>query len=358
MKPVIAVAFAAFFACAPASCSRGEARKEGNRQDRAPAPADAPKTAEARTVNVKVERIAPTSLTEHVVARGVTRPVRKVTYSAEIAGRLEYLSADLGDRIRQGQTLARIDFQTLKAQADQAEAQYQLAQTTQQRLDTLKGEDLISQQQIDEARSNLVSARSALAIARANLDKSTVRSSYRGIVSRKYVERAEFVGPGTRLYDVIDYRTIIVEAQLAESEVATVTVGATVEVDIDALDKRFEGKVDTIIPTADAVSKTFTLRVEIDNPELEILVGMSAVVRIAARQYDDVLAVPQGAVLEGREGRTVFVAEGETARERRVRLGARQADRVVLLQGVSAGESLVVMGQRDLVDGQNIRIVP
>ena len=341
-----------------ASCTKGEAHavnpEKGKPGKKAAGETKAPSAA---VTNVKVLKLAPTRLVERVIAHGTTAPAHQVTYSAEIAGRIEHLSADLGDKVRRGQVLARIDFQTLKAQADQAESTQKLAEATHKRLEALKGEDLISQQQIDEARAQLVNARAQLAIARANLAKSRVTAARRGVVSARYAERSEYVGPGSRLYEVVDYRTIIVEAQVAESQIANVEPGAPAEVTIDALRKRFEGKIDAVIPTADRVSKTFTMRIEVDNPELEILVGMSAAVRVTAAIHDEVLAVPQSAVLEGRGERSVFVAADGVARKRTVRVGVREADRVVLLQGVVPDESLIVVGHRDLVDGQRIRVV-
>lgn len=341
-------------ACGCSACSKGEARNKTNKNSQH---GEDSSNSKANLVNVKVAPIGRSTLTEYIVSRGVTQPLHEVTYSAEISGKLEYLSADLGDRIRLGQLLARIDFQTLKAQTDQAQSQYELAAATFERVKELRSEELISQQQFDEANSNIRATEAQLAIAKANLSKSQVRASRKGIVSAKYVEKAEYVGPGTPLYKVVDYRTVIVEAMLAETQVAEIHEDAAVEVQIDALGKSFQGKVNAIVPTADPASKTFTLRIEIDNPDLQILVGMSAVVRVTAAVHHDVLVTSQSVINESPNGRFAFVVEGDIAKKREVKLGAVEADKVVLLEGVSQGESLVIQGQRDLIDGQKVRIV-
>jgi membrane fusion protein (multidrug efflux system) len=340
------------------ACSKGEARNKSNKNSqRGEDKLAQASNSKENLINVKVAPLGTSTLTEYIVARGVTQALHEVTYSAEIPGKLEYLYADLGDRIRIGQLLARIDFQTLKAQTDQAQSQYELATATFERVKELRAEELISQQQFDEANSNMRATEAQLAIAKANLSKSQIRASRKGIVSAKYVEKAEYVGPGTRLYKVVDYRTVIVEAMLAETQVAGIRKDAAVEVQIDALGKSFQGKVDAIVPTADPASKTFELRVEIDNPDLEILVGMSAVVRVTAAVHNDVLVAPQSVVNESPNGRFVFVVEAGVAKKREVKLGAVEADKVVLLEGISQGESLVIQGQRDLIDGQKVRIV-
>lgn len=336
------------------SCKESEARAEAESNESEPATSNG---AHRKTLNVKVEMLTPTTLKEVAVANGVTRPIRDIKYSAELPGKIEYLSADVGDTVKKGQVLARIDFRTLRAQATQAEANHNLAKTTYDRLIELKTEDLVAQQKVDESQSGLQGAEAQLEIARANLAKSTVKSSFRGTVTNKYVEKGEYLAPGMPLYDVVDYRTILLEARLAETQVARITKNAKVTIVIDALGETFEGEVDTVVPTADKVSKTFTLRVKIKNPDLKILVGMSASVRVSAKVHENVLVASQSAVIEESGKRFVFITKDGIASKRPVKLGAVEGDRVVLEEGVSPGDSLVVLGQRDLSDGQPVRVI-
>jgi membrane fusion protein (multidrug efflux system) len=307
-------------------------------------------------INVETTKVEVGNLTEYVKATGVTAAIKDVRFAAEIPGRVEFLGVDLGDKVRKGQILARVDFRTLKAQATQAEARFELAETTHRRLNEL-GDKLVSRQQLDEAASALTGARAQLAIARDNLSKSVIRSTLRGVVSAKHVEKAEYVGPGTPIVRVVDYSTVLIEAQLPETQIAMIEPGEAVRVEIGALGERFEGTVDSVLPAADPVSKTFTARITVENPERRILVGMSASVSIAARRFEDAVVVPQDVVVEGKGRRTVFVVDGGMARERQVRLGAIEGERVVVLEGLSPGELLVTVGQRELTDGQAIQIV-
>ena len=310
-----------------------------------------------RPTNVKVAIVKPTSLSEYVVAYGTTEPIRDVTYSAEVPGRVEALPVDLGDRISRGRIIARIDYRTLQAQAEQASTSYNLAQNTYKRLASLKDDDIISRQQIDEAESAMLSTKAGLSIANANLKKAVVRSTYSGIVGAKFVEKGEYVGPGTPLIKVVDYKTIIVEAKLAETQTSNIERGAKVDVKIEALGETFKGTVDTLIPTADKASKTFTLRIKIANPDYKILVGMSAIVTLTARQHDDVLAVSQSTVIEETGTRSVFVAKDGAAMKRSVTLGAVKDDKVIIEDGLSSGDAVIIVGQRDLENGAPIHIV-
>jgi multidrug efflux pump subunit AcrA (membrane-fusion protein) len=149
-----------------------------------------------------------------------------------------------------------------------------------------------------------------------------------------------------------------VEAQLAESQVASVSQNARVDVLIDALNENYEGVVDTVIPTADAVSKTFTVKVKIPNKDLKILVGMSAKLKINSGTLDNVIMAVQNAVLEDSDGtKSIFIAKNGKAQKREVKTGPVKGDKVVLLSGAEQGEKLIVLGQRDLKDGEPVNIV-
>ncbi|RJO71863.1 MAG: efflux RND transporter periplasmic adaptor subunit [Myxococcales bacterium] len=312
---------------------------------------------EAKPVNVKVQPAALTEFTEFITLSGHTAADKTVTYAAETPGRVEYLEADLGDRIKKGQVLARINYEMLKAQADQAQANYDLAEKTFNRFKTLRGEELASQQQIDEAESAMIQARAGLRIAKVNFDKSVVAAASDGIVARKFVEAGEYVGPGSPIFMLVDYRTIVIEAQAPETQVAAVKRGAPVKVKIDALNQDFDGVIHVVLPAADPLSRTFQVRVNVDNPDYQIMVGMAATLRIGARTHKDVVVFRQDVVIEEASQRSIFVDDNGIARKREVKLGPTTGDRVVLTEGVKEGDLVIVVGQRQLVDGHPVTAV-
>jgi membrane fusion protein, multidrug efflux system len=364
-RTVLAAALVAALGASAVGCAEKEARASTSATaDTQPTtgPIKAVTAAETelpvpRAANVEVAELEPSTVSEVISANGVAQAVSDIVYSAELSGKIEYLPVEIGDRVRKGQVIARIDFRTLSAQASQVEATYGLSKTTLERLQSLETDDLVSKQQMDEVRSQMASAESQRALIRTELAKAIVHADRPGVVANVFAERSEYVGPGAPIAQIVDLREMIVETRLAETQVGGVTKGAAAEVEVDALGKKFAGVVEAVVPAADKDSRTFTVRVKVKNPEERILVGMSARVRIAVRELKDVIAVPQSAVLEGKDGRSVFVASGGKAERRRVALGAVDGDRVVLLEGVRPGEQLVVVGHRDLTDGQAITVV-
>jgi len=308
-------------------------------------------------VNVKFTELQATTLTETIIISGSTLADTDTTYASETAGRIESLAIKLGHPVKKGQLLARIDYDMQRAQYDQANANHTLAKKTFDRIKELKSEDLISQQQIDEAESGYIQAEAQLRLAQANLNNSRVKAHTNGVVTQKFTEAGSFVGPGTPICRVVDYSTIIVSAQLAETQVKQVTPGTKANVRIDALNKEYNGIVDVILPAGANVSKTFELRINVANPDLEILVGMAATVKIVSKTHDNVIVVPQETIVEGEMFRSAYVIKDDVAEQRVVKLGATEKDKVIVTEGLNAGEKLVIVGQRALVDGQPVKII-
>lgn len=313
--------------------------------------------AETMAVNVRTQIIETTSLTESIRLLGETQADRDLTYSAEIAGRLEYLAVDFGDTVRSGQILARIDYEMLKAQALQAAAAYDLAVKTYDRLQTLGAEELVTQQQIDEANAGRIQAMAQLDQANAALQRSEVKSTVDGVVAGKFVEEGEYMMPGSPIVRILNYSTVIVTAQVPETRVPSLDPDAEVTVYIDALDESFPSSLDVLLPQSDPESRTFTVRVKTPNPDRKILVGMAATLNIKVKEYNDVIVIPQEVVIEQFDGRYVFVRNGDTARKVKVILGPTQKQSVIIREGLKPGDELIIDGQRDLVDGQPIRVI-
>lgn len=315
------------------------------------------KKPQKRSSNVKVETVSGQKLVEYVKASGVTVAKSDVTYSAQIAGSIEHLKVEQGQKVRKGHVLARIDFASLSAQAEQIEANLALLKKSHERLEALGSENLVSQQQRDEASSALASAEAEQKIIQTKLDKAVVRSDISGSIVQRFVSKGEYVAPGAPMFRVVDTSRVVVEAKLAESQVGKVVKGKKVSVRVDALGRTFGGVVESIVPVADPVSKTFTVRIGVENQDAAILIGMAATVSVMSVEHEDAVVVKQDIVVEQGESKAVFVVENNVAKKRNVVLGPVEGDRVLIKSGLNLGEQLVVVGQRALVDGQPVNIV-
>ncbi|MCP4606643.1 MAG: hypothetical protein GY847_40075 [Proteobacteria bacterium] len=105
------------------------------------------------------------------------------------------------------------------------------------------------------------------------------------------------------------------------------------------------------------MSGTFTVRVKVENPDLRILVGMSATVKIEAQVHEDMVVLPHDTVIEVKGVSSVFIVKDGVAVKRNVQLGPAEGSRVVILEGVEPGEEVILFGHRNLTDGQPVEVV-
>ncbi len=321
------------------------------------APTPAAMRDDPSTPRVTVYTVQPSTLTETALIRGKTEALRDVTISAEAAGRLEKFPFDLGDKITQNDSIARVDYRLLAAQVSQAKAAYNLAKTTHERQESLLKDRMVTPQQVDQAEAAKLQAKAALDLAQVSLQKSQIKSPLAGIVTKKMVDQGEYVNPGTPLLQITDLSTIVITAQVPESQIARIKEGMAADVRIEALNENFKGKVKVVIPTADASSRTFSARIEVPNKDQRILVGMSATVKIGLAAHNNAVVVPQDYVVEAGGERAVFVDENGVARRKLVVLGPTEGDKVMITSGLKAGERVVSSGQRNLKDGQIIKVI-
>jgi len=310
------------------------------------------------TASVEVATARARPFVETITVQGHTAADSDLTYSAEVPGTVESLRLRLGQRVRRGQVLARIDYRSLSARAEAARARHELQRKTHGRLVALREGDVVAQDGLDRAVASLAAARAELKIARANLDKAVIRARRSGVVTHKFVESGEYVAPGAPVVQVVNLDRVVVEGQLPESRVAAVRPGAAAQVEVRALGLTVPGEVAAVLPVAAPVSRTFRFRLRLPNPGHRILVGMAATVKVAVKSHEGVVMVPQDVVLEEPEGRAVYlVGTGDVAVRRMVTLGPTDADRVVLRSGIQPGERLVVLGHRTLSPGQPLKVV-
>lgn len=182
----------------------------------------------------------------------------------------------------------------------------------------------------------------------------TLRSSATGYVIEKNVLAGQKVMAGDVLYKVADLATVWVEGEVFEQDLSSVRVGLRVQADFQSLPGEHRaGRISYVYPTLDPDTRTVRVRIVLSNDELRLKPGMYATIRIAGVQRNDVLTVPRSAVLSTGERSIVFVREtnGRLA-PREVALGATSEDRVEVLRGVSAGETVVASGTF-LVDAES-----
>ncbi|CAN5790621.1 efflux RND transporter periplasmic adaptor subunit [soil metagenome] len=331
--------------------------------DNTPAAEAAAAEAPSRVISVEVEAVQPRAFTDFVRIVGNVAANRDVTVSAEEAGVIRQLFVDKGAYLRAGQPIARIDDAVLRTQLERAEAQARLAEETWERQRRLWEEEKIgSEMSYLNAKYGAQTARASVNELRARLARTTVRAPMAGVLDARAVEVGSMVSPGTPVARVVDTETVKIGGGVPERYAAEITRGSEMRVSFDALGAtEFTGKVQYLGATLNESNRTIPIEVTVPNRGGTIRPGMVANLQVARRAVGEALLVPQSAVLRRDDGYVVYVVterDGQPVAEvRDVIPGASEGGRVVIEQGLNAGDRVIVVGQQQVSTGDRLRIV-
>ncbi len=298
---------------------------------------------------------------------GGLQPVHQTTVQARVGSDIAAVLVREGERVQQGQVLARLGTQDLEARVKQAEAQLASAKVEAQLSRALvdrnrklfeknyfSENDFARSQGEAEAREEAVRAQQAIVdITRKALNDAVVRAPMSGIVARRYVEPGNSVAMDSRLFDIVDLSQMELEASVPAAEVPRIKVGQSVVFTVDGFGgRRFEGQVVRINPVADAATRAIPVYVRVNNPDAALKGGMFARGQITSGTGQQALIVPLAALRSGEKGASVFVLKDGKLELRAVETGAldERAGEAVVSKGIAEGEVVVVASLSDQAD--------
>ncbi len=303
---------------------------------------------------------------------GATEAKRRSVLAASIEGYVVEYLVEEGAWVKSGDVIARLRDDILKLRVTEAkagireiQALHRQAQLDLERARKLIGRDAVTQKELDASVTaeaslalRLPQAEARLAVIQADLAKKTVRAPYAGQIVREHTQVGEWVTRGGAVATIVDLSTVYVRVNVPEREIRFVRRGQQVEVRIPAAyPGDFKGKVVSVLGEGDAEARTFAVRIEVDN-DGHIKAGMSATVDVPAGAPRKALAVSKDAmIVRGRQSFVFVVGDGGQADQRRVEVGSASGSRFEILQGLRAGERVVVRGNELLRPGRKVRLV-
>jgi membrane fusion protein (multidrug efflux system) len=316
----------------------------------------APAAEEERTAVVRTVMPSLETVVDRAELSADLLPERRAVLAAEVAGVVDVMRVEVGQRIGAGQLVAAVDTRALAQALAEAEAYHRQATAQHQRATSLYEKRSITQQQLLDAVTAKDVADSRLASVRLDLDKSRIRAPWGGEVAAKRVEVGDYVTPGQPVIELVDATTLKVRAPAPAVDVPFLEIGSPVTIRVDAYPGEvFTGRLVRFGAELDPRARSLDVEAEIANRDGRLKPGMSARLEVPRRTIEDAVLVPLEALVDLGEQRAVFVVEGGVARRRVVELGPVVGDRVVVLSGVAAGEPVVVDGEQRIADGQAVR---
>lgn len=318
-------------------------------QSRAPATRSTPvETASARAVTA----------TSDIRAVGGLQSDESVKIAPEIAGRISEIVFKEGAAVAADAVLIKLDDSLAKAEIDDAQARLDLAKANFERAQALARTGNVTERARDEAVSNFEIARAAVELARVRLAKHTIKAPFPGVVGLRKVSVGAFVNIGAEIVNLEKIDTLKVDFKIPEIHLADVAVGQTIGVTVDALGGRiFEGTIYAIDPMLDVNGRALQIRARLSNPERVLRPGLFARVTIRGRTPQNVVVIPESAVVPRGGDNFVFRVQDGKAVETKVTLGERKAGQVVVRQGLEPDATVIVAGHQRLRSGTPVEVV-
>jgi RND family efflux transporter MFP subunit len=341
---------------------------------------------------------------EQVLVVGNLIGAATVEIVPRVNGRLQDVSVRLGDPVRRGQLIAKVEDREIQEQVRQQEAAFKvsqasirqreadltLAKTNLDRSKSLYERQLLPQQTFDDTQARFEAALAQVDLAKAQFEQSKARldelkinlsnteivSPVDGFVGKRYLDPGAFTGNNAPVAAVVDIRTVRLVANLVERDVKRVRVGTPGRVEVDAFPGEvFSGKVSRVAPVFDPSTRTAEMEIEVPNGGFRLKPGMYARVSLTIDTRANALTLPRNAIVDV-EGKTgVFVAgppppspQGSSGQQaggdakvmsakfQPVSTGIRDGEHVEIVAGLQEGAQVITSGAGALKDGD--RIVP
>jgi RND family efflux transporter MFP subunit len=307
---------------------------------------------------VKVQAVTvkniPHATTEDVV--GMVRPKLCARVEAKLSSRIEEVFIAPRQAVRKGATLAALDAREMQARLDQARAVLSQANKDFQRLQPLLQSKAISRQDFDAADAKLHVARSAASEAETTLTYTTITAPFDGVITRKLADVGDLAMPGKLLFEIESPTTLRFEAAVPEDLIKRVQMGQSLSVSLNGFPGLVTGTVVEIAPMADPVSRTFLTK--LDLPQVPGIHGGEFGRMKVTVGESDVPLVPVSVVVQRGQMELVQVVKGGRASMRIVSTGKLLGQRIEIISGLDAGESVILAASAAVQEGQRVEVTP
>jgi membrane fusion protein (multidrug efflux system) len=325
--------------------------------------AEMPKAPKAILVAVQEAKRAP--IRDWIEISGTTAPRRRLSVVSQGEGVLVAFPFREGDPVSKGDVLARIDPAKIQADVQELEARTEFARLDLERTEALIASEGAPQEQLDKARTEYRTWMAKRAKAQATLEDATIRASFSGIVSTRFVEAGDVVSPKTKLMELLEaepeaprFIALHFKAFVPERRIGAIHAEQRADITLDAYPgKTFSGRLARIYPEVDPKTRSVAAEITLRNPDGGLRPGLSGIAQIIIREKKDAVLVPSESLLTRPDGREVcFVVAGGRAEARPVKRGIESAGLVEIVEGLSGGEQVIVLGQHRLKEGAPVQV--
>jgi membrane fusion protein (multidrug efflux system) len=318
---------------------------------------------------VEVDAVKTGRIVEIREAVGTVRAYESITVTAKVAGIIGEIGFEEGQKVKAGDTLVQFDAAERRAAIEQANAEASRATALRnevaiklERAQTLRRTGAGTEAQVEDLTAQMKSLEGSIASAQAQrkaaearLEELTIRAPFAGRVGTRSVSLGAYVAPGTRITSLDDLSKVRLDFAVPENLLGRLKPGQTVNAASAAYRGRtFKGTVATIDPRVEQTTRTARLTAEFDNPDEALKPGMFLSVALEVSTNEDAVVVPEQAIVSEGLRHVVYPVKDNKVERRVITIGQRQGGKVEVVEGLKAGETIVVLGVQRVRPGAEV----
>ena len=324
------------------------------------------------TMNVKVVHVQSRSFVDTLHTTGTLQARQQATVRAKVSGEVQQVHVDIGDHVHQGQELLKIQprdyqlkLQQVKAQLASAEAPLQNDKKEMQRMKGLYKAGSATAQNKDkaitayrQAKANVQEKQAAVNTARQKLDYTSIEAPFDGVVTRRNLKRGDYASAGQAAVQVTDLSVMEAKIDIPERYAGSMEKGLPVTLHFQSQIQSTNGKIVAVNPQIDTDSRTFLVKVRVDNKDQKLSDGLFFKATMKLPKIKNQPAVPVGAVQQNQGQNILWVIKNGEAHRQVVEEGPQNGNWQMIRQGITIGQTIAVGGVGSLIDGYPVTTTP
>lgn len=312
---------------------------------------------------VTVKTLQDTIFKHYVEVQGDVETDQNIIIYPEFNGILTNVYVKEGEEVRKGQKLAKIDDGGLSSQLAQAKTQLSLTKTTYERQERLWNQNIGSEIQYLEAKTNFEAQQNAVNQLQTQLSKTIVRAPFSGTIDQVITDEGQVVNPGqNQLFRLVNLDEMYVTAEVPESYIGKINKGTEVLIELNSIGKEFEGDIEQVSNFINPNNRSFQVRVSVPNENGLVKPNLIATIKLNDYTAKNAIVIPQNILQENANDEQIaYLVEKENdslgvAKRQVVKTGLSYNNKIEITDGLEAGQTIIIEGARSIREGQEIKI--
>lgn len=311
-------------------------------------------------VLVSVKALSLEAFSHHFEVNGLVEAAQDVMISPEMGGQIEKIYVKEGDRVKEGEKIAKLSTSVIEKNVAELKTALTLATTVYERQKRLWDQKIGSEMQYLEAKNNKESLENKLATLNEQMQLAVITAPTSGVIDKVIQKEGEMGAPGMPVVQLVNPKDLEIKADISEAYAASVKKGDVVELNFPNFNKQLQAPIDRVSSAINPGNRTFNIQINLKNNDEYIKPNALAVLKVTDYKTDKALLVPSRIVHKDTKGEYVYIVgekEGKSVSDKTyIKTGKSSEGKTEVIEGLKAGDQVIVQGYTEVANGDEVRI--